>query len=241
MARRAQTQRRGQRDRDPCPEFFEEYDNRFNPRDVARNPNMTSEEKKIRQETVRRVLETLVERRDIRAWTSTYGTVPPPSFLPRVNGEDVRHLSDAQLELFNEFFSGGDGDIDYEAFQICFEKFANGELRNPQNPGEREPDGGYFFLFAEFAFLAVAQAFETTKWKKLLRTFLKCQEIFMNTYRPSDPNPGLDDYGPEHFRAQQQATDARKRQLRRIYDDLSGSDLEKKATEIMRRAQGISG
>ena len=60
----------------------------------------------------------------------------------------------------------------------------------------------------------------------------------MNTYRPTDLKPQLDDYGPAHFEARQQATDARKNQLQRIYDDLTPSELEDRARSNMWRAQG---
>ncbi len=109
--------------------------------------------------------------------------------------------------------------------------------RNKADPGEREPNGGFFYLFAEFAFLAIAESVSAPVWTKLLRTLVKTQEIFMNVYRPPTAGPGLDDYGPPHFKKPQQATEPRKKQLRRIYDDASPGELERRAASNMKRAQ----
>ena len=46
-----------------CRDFFEEYDKRFNPSDVQRNKNMTSEEKYRRRQAVTSMVDVLVGRR----------------------------------------------------------------------------------------------------------------------------------------------------------------------------------
>jgi hypothetical protein len=221
-----------------CKEFFAEYDKRFNPEDVRNNKDMTDEQKTRRIDAVEKLLDTLIDRRDVRAEAARIGNKPKVDDLPDPPARDlIAHLSEAQLDLFRECFPDGAGGIDYGTVQDCFEKFANGELRNPDKPKEREPDSGYYFLFAEFAFLALAESVNASEWAKLLRTFVKTQEIFINTYRPPQPNPTLDDYTPDHFQARQQSDDARKKQLRRTYDDLSPDELEERARSNMQRAQ----
>jgi hypothetical protein len=221
-----------------CAEFFKEYDGRFLPSDIDNNPDMTAEQKQQRKSAVGNMIPILVGRRDQRATAARAGQTPDPATMPKpTTRDDVEHLSDGQLALMRECFSDGAGGIDYASLQECFERFANGELRNPAKPGEREPDGGFYFLFAEFAFLAVAMSVNGGEWSKLLRTFVKTQEIFMNTYRPPQAMPTLDDYGPDEFREPQQATPARKQQLRDIYDDLTPAQLEDRARSNMQRAQ----
>jgi hypothetical protein len=125
------------------------------------------------------------------------GTGQVPSGLPRpANGtperDAVSRLSSAQLVLFGEFFPNGAGGIDFTAFQGCFERFANGEVRDPSNPdhlGLGEPNGGNYFLFAEFAFLCVDLDQDKAAWARVLRAFVKTQEMFMHVYREGATSP----------------------------------------------------
>jgi hypothetical protein len=93
-------------------------------------------------------------------------------------------LCTAQLELFREFFGDGAGGIRLDDFQRAFEQFNNGELRNSAVPGQREPNGGLEFLFAEFAFLCVDSGIDAADWTMLLRVYVETQEIFIHLYRP---------------------------------------------------------
>src|SRR5207245_2489454 len=102
----------------------------------------------------------LIARRDHRASEALAGRVPTPKALTRgaLHSSALR-LSAAQLALYREYFADGRGGIEFGAFQTCFERFANGRLRSPiatdQAKGVGEPNGGFFFLFAEFAFLCI--------------------------------------------------------------------------------------
>jgi hypothetical protein len=73
--------------------------------------------------------------------------------------------------------------VDLSDFQVSFEQFANGELRDSPVPGKREPNGPFFFLFAEFAFLCADSEISTTEWTRMLRRFVETQAIFMHVYR----------------------------------------------------------
>lgn len=226
-----------------CDAFFAEYDRRFLPNDVTRggfegNPDMTQEEQALRRAALRSIIGPLVRRRDARAEAALKDGVPLPGDLPRPDRDLVEHLSEAQLQLYRECFPDDRGDISYERLQLCFEGFANGELRTGRRPGEREPDGGYFFLFAEFAFLARAMAVDPGPWGELLRTFVKTQEIFIEAYHPggTEAPEDLDEYRAGNFREDHQADERRKERLREEYDDLSPGALERKARDNMRAA-----
>ena len=69
----------------------------------------------------------------------------------------------------------------------------SGELRSPiaadQAKGVGEPNGDFFFLFAEFAFLCIASRIKPALWTNALRSFVKAQEIFMHVYRSSPVSP----------------------------------------------------
>src|SRR5262249_1346530 len=100
----------------------------------------------------------------------------------------ARRLSAVQLDLFRQCLPDGAGGINVTLFQSCFEQFSNGELRLNRD-GLREPDGGFYFLFAEFAFFSMDSGIEVANWTTLLKPFVKTQEIFMHVYRPAPAAP----------------------------------------------------
>jgi hypothetical protein len=168
--------------------FFAEFDLRFEPTSatagVQANPRMTAAEKTLRIADVNNMVAELLLRRDARAADALTGAVPAATAaLPGLMPVATR-LSTAQLALFREFFADAAGGIDLDAFQRSFEQFNNGELRNPAAPGQREPNGGFEFLFAEFAFLCVNSAIDVAEWTRLLRVYVQTQEIFIHIYRP---------------------------------------------------------
>jgi hypothetical protein len=180
-----------------CHSFFAQYDLRFLPNDpvfgIPAHPNLAR--KAQRTADVNKMAADLSRRRDQRAAAALAGRVPAPR--PLLVGTALRsialRLSDAQLVLFREYFADGRGGVDFGAFQTCFERFANGELRSPlaadQAKGIGEPNSDFFFLFAEFAFLCVASRIQPALWTQALRSFVKTQEIFMHVYRPSPVSP----------------------------------------------------
>lgn len=176
-----------------CSSFFAQYDLRFLPGDpvfgIPAHPNLSAALKAQRSADVLAMVPELIARRDQRAAAALASSVPAPRPPPvgTLRSRALR-LSTGQLALFREFFDDGRGGIEFGAFQTCFERFANGQLRSPlaadQAKGVGEPNGGLFFLFAEFALLCIASRIEPALWTKALRSFVKAQEVFMHVYRP---------------------------------------------------------
>jgi hypothetical protein len=224
-----------------CRAFFDDYDRNFlpdptDPRGLAQNPDLTNAEKRRRMQVIGEVAQELVDRRDKRARAAQNGNPPPDDFGDALESEDVGMLSRLQLPLFFRHFSDGRGGIDFEKVQCCFEKFANGELRDPNNPGAGEPNGDFFFLFAEFALAAMEFGYDRDIWAKLLRTFVKCQEIYISAYPPAagQPDSGLDRDRP--FNPAGQLDEEKKRELRRKYDDKTPSELERLYGDNLKKA-----
>jgi hypothetical protein len=237
--------------------FFAEYDLRFLPGDpqfgIPANKSMSPATKAARSADVTAMVSELQKRLNDRVTDALarrgMGAVKVPSPLDA----RARRLSGAQLALYREFFPDGSGGINLSAFQFAFELFANGELRNPvHRKGVGEPNGGFFFLFAEFAFLCVDSHIEETVWRKVLRTVVKTQEIFMHIYRPSPhrtpprvgeppPKPGparrkLEDFDFNNFNASGRSDLKRKEKLRAKYDKMTVNTLRQAARDNLLRA-----
>lgn len=169
--------------------FFAEFDLRFEPisttAGVQANPRMTAAQIADRIADVNNVVAELLTRRDARAAAALTGTAPAAAAAPAALTAAATRLSTAQLNLFREFFPDGSGGIKIADFQRAFEQFNNGELRNPGVAGQREPNGGFEFLFAEFAFLCVDSGIDAAAWTPLLRVYVQTQEMFMHIYRPA--------------------------------------------------------
>lgn len=181
-----------------CQSFFAQYDLRFLPGDpvfgIPAHPNLDTVQRAQRTVDVEAVVPELLARRDRRASEALAGRAVPARPLPAGALRDsASRLSTGQLALFEEYFSDGRGGIDFDGYRVCFERFANGELRSPiaadRALGIGEPDGGFFFLFAEFAFLCVDSGIDTAPWTQALRSLVMAQEIFMHVYRPSPVSP----------------------------------------------------
>jgi hypothetical protein len=181
-------------------EFFRRYELRFNPSDdpfsVGKNADMDQQQKQERTDDVMLLIGDALSAPGIlwqrllarKAASLAGNTLASAGALPAVTLAAMQRLSTAQLELFRESFPQGGTGIDFISFQRVFERFANGELRNPSvYPAFAEPNGGAFFLFAEFAFLCIERGIEPDAWKQGLRTFVKTQEIFMHVYRENPP------------------------------------------------------
>ena len=181
-----------------CHSFFAQYDLRFLPGDpvfgIPAYPNLSAAQKAQRSADVGAMVPELLARRNQRAAAALAGSVPPLRPLPLgpLRSRALR-LSDAQLALYREYFPDGRGGIEFGALRNCFARFANGQLRSPlsadQTKGVGEPNGGFFFLFAEFAFLCIASRIQAALWTQALRHFVMAQEIFMHVYRPAPLRP----------------------------------------------------
>lgn len=151
-----------------CKKFFKEFDDKFL---HNRTPQI--------QRDINTVLPLLEKRRNARAAGKA---VPKAS---KKEQKAVKRLADEQLKVFKKFFTKNKK-LDFDCIQSCFAKFANGELRQPPKAGDRpgEPNGPFYFYFAEFATLAIEGGFDAAIWTELLRTFVKTQEIFIEVYPP---------------------------------------------------------
>ncbi|GAB4186209.1 MAG: hypothetical protein Tsb002_10450 [Wenzhouxiangellaceae bacterium] len=178
-----------------CRAFFDDYDRCFMPAapPAPRKPLQDEVERLIGGAGGPGILLRRFGARRRRA----AGVAPPPA-IPAPNAADkaaVRALSDGQKKLFEDHFKKPDGNIDVECVQICFNAFANGELRDPgtadgaaTRPGE--PDGDFFFLFAEYALLAIECNSNKDFWNSVLPSLVKAQEIFIEVYPPIAGLPG---------------------------------------------------
>jgi hypothetical protein len=257
-----------------CQTFFAQYDLRFLPDHrilgIPAYPNLPDADKPGRRDDVLTVAEELEKRRDRRARDALAGRVSAANPVPFSAAQNslhsrARRLSNAQIALFREYLPDGSGGIEFATFQECFERFANGELRSPHaefpDAGVGEPEGGFYFLFAEFAFLCIDSDIDKAIWTQALKTFVKTQEIFMHVYRPSPvPSPPpvgaplparrspprpLDAYEFGNFTrtgsasniGRGQSDQARKRALRTRYDRLDVNALRSAAKDNMLRAQ----
>jgi outer membrane protein OmpA-like peptidoglycan-associated protein len=248
--------------------FLAQYDLRFLPDDpifgIPANPNMSPAEKAQRGDDVQRMVGELVSRRDRRAVDALARRNSRTLAVPSVLRAVAERLSTAQLNLYREYFPDGAGGIDFEPFQECFEQFTNGELRSPnptaQSQGVGEPNGGFFFLFAEFAFLCIDSGIDVAQWSEALTALVKTQEIFMHVYRPAPvsappvvgaalptcpvdrqkktrPRRNLDDFDNSNFKPVGRSSLIRKASLRTKYGGMDVAELRKATMENMLRAQ----
>lgn len=220
--------------------FLADYDLNFEPRSttagVPANPRMTSSEKSLRIADVISAVTELIKLRDARS--SAAPAVPAASPASGALLATIKRLSKAQLEIFREHYPDVSGGIKLADFGRGFEQFANGELRDPTVTGKREPNSGFFFLFAEFGFLCADSGVDVSEWIRILRIFVAAQEIFMPVYRPAPGTPvtSLDDFDDTNFNQRRQSKEPRKSALRRKYGKMNLAELKKAAGKNMQTA-----
>ncbi len=140
----------------------------------------------------------------------------------------ARRLAREQREEYDDKFTDTSGVTDFDCIQACFARFANGELRDPSDPKERGPNGAYYFLFAEFAALAVQLGIDASFWRELYRTSVKTQEIFIAVYPPSTGAPGGGIFGRSRRFKGPPVDSTRKDDLHREYESKTDSELDGK-------------
>lgn len=243
--------------------FFAAYELRFNPGPcpfcINANPIMSSALKTQRRSDVMTLVGVLQDRRDKRAAAALKRKLPSLSRVRRDIAADslfsrIQRLSSAQLALFKEFFPTPSGGINFNGFQSAFELFANGRLRDPaKGGGFGEPNGGFYFLFAEFAFLCLDARVDKTLWAKALRALVKTQEIFMHVYREAPhvapppvgkklPKPGaavrsLSGFHFSNFDGTGRSGASRSEALRNKYEHKGVPALKRAARDNLLRAQ----
>jgi hypothetical protein len=130
------------------------------------------------------------------------------------------------------------GDLSKSAMAI--ERFAAGMLRTElhlqlpdgtieKQPGlwTTQPSSGAFFLFAEFAYLAIHCGIQTDTWLKLARAMTYSQHMFMACYRPALAKPRFEDWGACDFDATRALSAARADQLRNFHAELQLPSLRR--------------
>lgn len=227
-----------------CGDLFTELDdNTLAPR-IDANPNLTPAQKTRNKEAVRSILEIARDRFKDREEKAKKKEVPPGNEppLPPDKKRDLEHVSKIMLDIFKSHCPDGSGGINYGCIQDCFEKFANGELRKPSSsiPGDGEPNGAFYFLFAEFAILAIKENVDSLIWSQILKTFVKTQEIFIIVYGVNKKGEiGLDEYSYKNFDKTKQIDEEKKRKLREKYDELDIEKLKERFKDNIRRAKHI--
>jgi hypothetical protein len=235
-----------------CRAFLSQYDLRFEPTNaifgVPGHPQMTAAEKTLRIADVRSFVTVaprpLVARRNARGTAAASGaapgTVPAAAAVDPALRPAAQRLSDSQLELFREYMPDGRGGIEFDRLRTCFEGFANGELRSLRVASVAEPNGGFFFLFAEWAFLCIDSGIDAAIWTDLARIFVMGQEMLIQVYRPaaaaSPPPRSLDAFRFTNFSASRQFTAAQKTTLRAAYAGIGLPAILDKARDNMRLA-----
>jgi len=255
-----------------CQTFFAQFDLRSLPATailgIPSHPNITDKQK--RTEQVELVVKALVARRDERAKLAaagqTMGARPVSDSTEPGLRAAVQALSTMQIELFKEYLPGAAGGINFAGFKTCFERFANGQLRSPHpafaGAGVGEPEGGFFFLFAEFAMLCYDTRIDWRVWEQALPSLIAPQEIFMHVYHPNPAAPPaigikpppagpvkteLDKYSFSNFkqlgasvtRGVGQSDAARINDLRKRYRNMTFVELRQAITDNMLRAQNM--
>jgi hypothetical protein len=152
-----------------------------------------------------------------------------PHFAPYEKGSAER----SEIELLSELQLQLDDGYSLHELGTAFELFANGELRlNLDNLAiASQPSSGAYFLFGEFALLAMGNRTSTRSWKNRSRFLLRTQPVFAKNYAP-DPvpaNPVFSTYASKNYCGSK----VRKRKLdslEREYASLSAAELAEKAT-----------
>jgi hypothetical protein len=161
-----------------------------------------------------------------------HGKTAHADYTKRANVKaDVEHVSKMMLELATKYFADASGRISLDRFSEAFEMFANGELRL-QLPSfgvwSNQPSSGYYFYFAELAFLAIECDIQAEEWGRLLKVLVRTQEIYCTAY---SPGKGLDpadrklwDYKACNFHERKQLDASAKAALRTTYAAITGSE-----------------
>ena len=255
-----------------CQTFFAQFDLRSLPATailgIPAHPNVADKQK--RTEQVELVVKALVDRRNERAKLAADGKVMGARPVSKTSQPDlhaaVQALSTMQLELFREYFGSARIPVSIPGFMTCFERFANGQLRSPHpafaGAGVGEPEGGFFFLFAEFAMLCVDTRIDWRIWEQTLPSLIAPQEIFMHVYHPTPQAPppigaklpskgpvktALDRYSFRNFKQSGakvtegvgQSDSTRINDLRKKYRGMTFLQLRKALAQNMLRAQNM--
>lgn len=127
---------------------------------------------------------TLQRRIGIRAATSRAPGYVPLLDLPRTDPDDTRLVSGVlrkrtEQQFYNVYTTGGANRV-----LKAFADFAAGGLRHESLPGvwTCEPDGPYYFFFAEFAWAALDWGVDEEFWLPILHGLISTQLLYVHAY-----------------------------------------------------------
>jgi hypothetical protein len=161
-----------------------------------------------------------------------YGPNPPTGSVLR---RSVSAVSEAMLYLMNKYLGDPTTDAGLALIEEAFEDFSNGGLRIllPKSKlWTTQPSSAFYFLFAEFAFIACDSDISASSWERIANVLVRTQEVFCNAYKPPTPPPGppvFGDYGACHFCANKPYSSHQIAKLRASYSGLALDDLRRRA------------
>jgi hypothetical protein len=179
----------------------------------------------------------LAERVQLRGARSFFeGGIPSTEELIAIGGasrDEVQYLSNLQLAIYRRNYGSP---TDYSAVGIAFASFANGEMRFVGGVRNAEPDSAFEFSFAEFALTAIDFGVDVSEWTALLPQLAKSQRVFMEVYRPANPQPTYREWLAENFDETRQVDEAFKGQLQEEFAGLSTQQIAEKVGQNAARA-----
>lgn len=216
------------KEKEHCGKFFDAYDETF----VDQKGMSPADKAKVRK-AVNDTVDLLKKRAKARA----DGKPVPKSDAGEKAAAQL--LAKMQLDLVNKFFGPK---VDWDRVQACFVAFANGELRTGKSPSgrgpEREPNGSYFFLFAEFALLAIECGFNVKEWTELARIMVKAQEVFLDAYPPVKGSGATGLFRPRKFVPKGKSDEKRKKKLHDKYKKKTLKEIIDCHNKILKKAAG---
>jgi hypothetical protein len=104
--------------------------------------------------------------------------------------EFVRRVSRVQLECARRAFGDLTDPLKLDLIERAYEHFAAGQLRHVvDGRAVCEPDSAYFFMFAEFALLAIQLDVDAQEWRGLLCGLVRAQLLYAFVYGPTGSSP----------------------------------------------------
>jgi hypothetical protein len=169
-----------------------------------------------------------------------YGRRPAFPVLDRQLAAAAREFSAIQRTLVLKHFGDVADPAALAAVDRAYEAFANGELARDVDLElfDCEPNSALYFLFAEFAFLAIEAGIDADFWSRLLPTLVRTQEIYAVVYGPASGERTFASYKVRNRIPASRAPLplAKLESLRAAYSGLDVATLDLEACEIARRA-----
>ncbi|MBL8861117.1 MAG: hypothetical protein JNK02_03815 [Planctomycetes bacterium] len=111
----------------------------------------------------------------------------PPVGLPRTDAALTKHVSAVLEACIRHHFPGVHTAAGANRAVLAFVHFASGLLRHDLGGGHWvcEPNGPYYFFFAEFAWAALEHGAGQELWPQILHGLISSQFLYVHTYYDS--------------------------------------------------------